>query len=87
MPTGHAVSVQRPAVHRHNRCLQVALNDSAASLVVTFDVSGRGQAIHPLDKFDVTRRIADAILAQAGMPALASGPTFQKVNSLWAMAF
>jgi hypothetical protein len=59
---------------------QVALQDSAAALVVTFDVSGRGQAIHPLDKFDLTRRIAAAVLAQAGVPgAVYSGPTFQKV--------
>lgn len=59
--------------------MQVALNDSNADLVVTL-VSGKGQALHPLDKFDVAARVADAILARAGVKGVvASGPTFQKV--------
>jgi hypothetical protein len=62
------------------RPLQVALQDGAAALVATFDVSGRGQALHPADKFDVARRVAGALLAQAAVPgAAAGGPAFQKV--------
>ena len=69
-----------PSLRSYTRPLQVALRDGAAALVATFDVSGRGQALHPADKFDVARRVAGAILAQAAVPgAAAGGPAFQKV--------
>jgi len=60
--------------------LQVALKDGSASLVVAIDISGDDMSLHPLDKFNLARRVAAAVVGRFTRPTpVASGPTFQQV--------